>query len=108
MKNAFSAMVLGLALLAGGSLAGCKSCCDRGSSPGTAGCPGCKDGKMGEACREKMMANCPDCKAAGGMCEKCKEKCREMCKEMMANCPDCKAAGGPCEKCKEMMMEKGK
>ena len=73
MKKAFAVLALGLVVVAGGTLVGCKSCCG-GSASATAGCADCKDGRMCEACKAKMMANCPGCKAAGGMCDDCKAK----------------------------------
>ncbi len=60
MKKAITALMLGAMLLGGSALAGCASskCCD--------GNPPC--GK----CAEMKEKGCPDCKAAGGMCDHCK------------------------------------
>ena len=61
MRKAFVVLSLAALMLGGLSLSGCASggkCCD--------GNPPCAK------CEEMKEKGCPDCKAAGGMCEKCK------------------------------------
>ena len=77
MKKAFTTLALALLLVAGAGLAGCASSC----KDDAAKCADC---------------GCPDCKAMGGACDKCKEM-------MKSACADCKAAGGMCPECKAKM-----
>ncbi len=64
-------------------------------------CPECKKaGGPCEKCKKGNVAkksDCPECKKAGGACEKCKKG--DVAKK--SDCPECKKAGGPCEKCKK-------
>ena len=78
MKKAFTTLALAALLVAGAGLTGCASCCGKDAAAKCADC------------------GCPDCKAMGGACDKCKEM-------MKSACADCKAAGGMCPECKAKM-----